>query len=122
MNFIDNAIIVVESGKGGKGHMSFRKEKFVPLGGPDGGNGGKGGDVIFEADRQLTTLLDFRYERSYSAEDGKQGGTSRCTGKSGKDKIIRVPAGTVVRNAETHEILADLTEDKQRVKIGRAHV
>lgn len=119
MNFIDNAIIEVQSGKGGKGHMSFRKEKFVPLGGPDGGNGGKGGDVIFEADRQLTTLLDFRYERSYNAEDGKQGGSSRCTGKSGKDKIIRVPAGTVIRNAETHEILADLTEDNQRVTIAK---
>ena len=119
MNFIDNAVIKVQSGNGGKGHLSFRKEKFVPLGGPDGGNGGRGGDVVFEADRQLTTLLDFRYERSYSAEDGKQGGTSRCTGKSGKDKIIRVPAGTVIRNAETHEILADLTVDKQSVTIAK---
>jgi len=119
MNFIDNAIIEVSSGKGGKGHMSFRKEKFVPLGGPDGGNGGKGGDIVFEADRQLTTLLDFRYERKYQAEDGKQGGTSRCTGKSGKDKIIRVPSGTVIRNVETQEVIADLTEDKQRVTIAK---
>lgn len=119
MNFIDNAIIEVSSGNGGKGHMSFRKEKFVPLGGPDGGNGGNGGDIVFEADRQLTTLLDFRYERKYHAEDGKQGGTSRCTGKSGKDKIIRVPAGTVIRNVETQEVLADLTEDKQRTMIAK---
>ena len=91
MNFIDNAIIVVESGKGGKGHMSFRKEKFVPLGGPDGGNGGKGGDVIFEADRQLTTLLDFRYERSYSAEDGKQVELPAVQAKAVKIKSSEFP-------------------------------
>ena len=88
MNFIDSAVIEVSSGKGGRGHVSFRKEKYVPLGGPDGGNGGKGGDVVIEADRQLTTLLDFRYQRSYDAEDGKAGGSSRSTGKSGKDKIV----------------------------------
>ena len=117
MNFIDSAVIEVSSGKGGRGHVSFRKEKYVPLGGPDGGNGGKGGDVIIEADRQLTTLLDFRYQRSYEAEDGKPGGSSRSTGKSGKDKIVRVPAGTVIINYETGETLVDLTKDKQRYTV-----
>ena len=119
MNFIDSAVIEVSSGKGGRGHVSFRKEKYVPLGGPDGGNGGKGGDVVIEADRQLTTLLDFRYQRRYDAEDGKAGGLSRSTGKSGKDKIVRVPAGTVIINFETGETLVDLTRDKQRYTLVR---
>jgi GTP-binding protein len=114
MNFIDSSIIEIRSGKGGNGHISFRKEKYVPLGGPDGGNGGRGGDIIFEADRQLTTLLDFRYQRVYAAEDGRNGGKSRCTGRSGKNLTIRVPAGTVIINDATDEILADLTVHGQQ--------
>ena len=101
MNFIDTAWIEVKAGDGGAGHISFRREKYVPKGGPDGGNGGNGGSVYVEADQQLGTLLDFRYTRIYKAKAGARGGQSNCTGKSGDDIIIRVPAGTVVRDRET---------------------
>lgn len=119
MNFIDTAVIHVRSGDGGNGHVGFRREKFAPKGGPDGGDGGNGGSVILEADRQLGTLLDFTYKRNYSAGDGEKGGTSRCTGKSGKDIVIRVPTGTVVRNRTTGEQLADLEFDGQQVTVAR---
>lgn len=108
MNFIDTATIHVVAGDGGKGHVSFRREKFVPMGGPDGGNGGHGGDVIITADQQLGTLLDFKYKREYKARSGEPGGRSNCTGRSGDDTVIRVPAGTVVRDRETGEQIADL--------------
>jgi GTP-binding protein len=114
MTFVDTASISVAAGNGGKGHISFRREKFVPKGGPDGGNGGNGGNVVLLADRQLGTLLDFTYKRSYKAPDGAEGGTSRCTGKSGADVIIKVPCGTVVRNRETGEQVVDMATDGQR--------
>jgi GTP-binding protein len=106
--FIDTATVTVRSGDGGKGAVSFRREKFIPKGGPDGGDGGRGGSIVFLADRHLTTLLDFRYKRAYAAANGKPGAGARCTGHSGADVEIRVPAGTVIRDANTSEILADL--------------
>jgi GTP-binding protein len=106
--FIDTATVTVRSGNGGKGAVSFRREKFIPKGGPDGGNGGRGGSVVFVADRHLTTLLDFRYRHSYEAANGQPGAGSRCSGHSGADVEIRVPAGTVIRDANTSEVLADL--------------
>lgn len=111
MKFIDIATIDVKSGKGGKGHVSFRREKYVPLGGPDGGNGGKGGDVIFMGDVHINTLLDFRFQRIFNAEDGQSGDKSRCTGRDGKDMIIKVPMGTEIRDAETNELIADITPE-----------
>ncbi|HRK59400.1 MAG TPA: GTPase ObgE [Candidatus Kapabacteria bacterium] len=119
MKFIDVATISVQSGKGGKGHVSFRREKYVPLGGPDGGNGGKGGDVIFRGDIHINTLLDFRFQRNFTAEDGRPGDKSRCTGRDGKDMIIRVPMGTEIHNAETHELIADITPENPEYCIAR---
>jgi GTP-binding protein len=110
MNFIDYAKIYIKSGDGGNGHISFRKEKFVPKGGPDGGNGGKGGDVIFYVDPHMNTLLDFKFKRHFKAENGVHGGKKRCTGAHGKDIKIKVPMGTLIKNVETDEIIADLTE------------
>jgi len=117
MNFIDTAWINVIAGDGGGGHISFRREKYVPKGGPDGGNGGNGGSVIIEADRQLGTLLDFTYRRHYKAKDGARGGQSNCTGKSGDNVIIRVPAGTIVRNKETKDQIADLAKHGEQVVV-----
>lgn len=108
--FIDTATITVASGRGGNGVVSFRREKFVPKGGPDGGDGGRGGDVVFRADRHLTTLLDFRYKRTYHAGNGDPGAGARKTGKNGADIEIRVPPGTVLRNAGTGKTIADLRE------------
>jgi GTPase len=113
MNFIDYTKIYIKSGDGGNGHVSFRKEKFVPKGGPDGGNGGKGGNVIFYVDPHMNTLLDFRYKKQFKAEDGVHGGKKRCTGAHGKDKKIKVPLGTLIKNAETEEVLVDLAEVNQ---------
>ncbi len=113
MKFIDIAIITVKSGKGGDGHISFRREKGIPKGGPDGGTGGKGGDVYIIADKNLNTLLDFKYQPYYKAENGQPGGKSNKTGRDGKDIIIRVPCGTIIRNYENNEIIADLIEDGQ---------
>lgn len=110
MSFIDYAKISIESGKGGPGHVSFRREKFVPKGGPDGGNGGKGGDVIFVVNTHLNTLIDFRYQKKYQAEDGKRGGKSNKTGKNGKNLYIKVPPGTLVKDQHTGEIICDVTE------------
>jgi GTP-binding protein len=110
--FIDYARIAITSGSGGKGCVSFRREKFVPKGGPDGGDGGKGGDVILRADRNLHTLIDYRYRKHYSAENGRNGKGNQMTGRSGKNLIIRVPCGTLVRDNESGEVLADLIEDK----------
>ena len=111
--FLDEKTIDVRSGKGGNGLSSFRREKFVPLGGPDGGDGGKGGSVILRANEQYTTLLDMGNSRIYKADNGEDGGASRCTGKSAKDLLIDVPCGTIVKDSTGH-ILADLTEPGQR--------
>lgn len=110
MKFIDIAKITIKSGNGGKGHVSFRTEKFVPKGGPDGGNGGKGGSVIFKVDSHLNTLLDFKFNRIYAAGNGKPGGKARKTGKDGETLYIRIPQGTVIKRVDTDEIIADLSE------------
>lgn len=110
---IDEMRIKIRSGKGGDGSISFRKEKFVPFGGPDGGNGGKGGSVFLEVNENYNTLLDLGEDRTFRAEDGKDGGKSRSAGRSGKDQIIFVPKGTIVRDANG-EILADLTTHGQK--------
>jgi GTP-binding protein len=117
--FIDTASVTVRSGKGGNGAVSFRREKFIPKGGPDGGDGGGGGDVVFIADRHLTTLLDFRYKHSYAAGDGHQGAGANKTGKSGDDVEIRVPAGTVIRDAAGSKVVADLKAPGDRYTAAR---
>lgn len=109
--FVDRAKIFIKSGKGGNGCVSFRREPFVPEGGPDGGDGGKGGDVIFQADRNLRTLMDFRYKRKYEAENGQDGMKKKKFGKNGQDLIIRVPMGTVVIDEESGRIMKDLVDD-----------
>lgn len=111
--FVDRAKIHIKSGKGGNGCVSFRREPFVPEGGPDGGDGGKGGDVIFQADRNLRTLMDFRYKRKYEAENGQDGMKKKKFGKNGKDLVIKVPMGTVVIDEESGLVMKDLTEDGQ---------
>lgn len=117
--FIDTAKILVISGDGGNGSVSFRREKYVPLGGPDGGDGGKGGDVILAADANMTTLLDFTYKRKYVAECGGNGSGSRCFGKDGENLIIKVPMGTIVRDIESNKIMADLSHNDDRVVIAK---
>ena len=113
--FADRARIFVKSGKGGDGHVSFRREKYVPNGGPDGGDGGHGGDVIFEVDEGLNTLIDFRHIRKYKAEDGAEGGKKNCRGKDGSDIVIKVPAGTVIKEAESGKVITDMSGDNKRV-------
>ena len=115
--FIDKAKIVVCSGKGGDGHVSFRREKYVPAGGPDGGDGGDGGSVIFEVDEGLNTLVDFRHNRKYQAEHGEDGKKRRCTGRTGRDLIIKVPEGTIIREAASGKIIADMSGDRRRYLI-----
>ena len=110
-NFIDRVKIYVKSGHGGKGCVSFRREAYVPKGGPNGGNGGKGGDVIIRADKQLGTLIDLKYQQNYWAENGEQGRGKEQTGADGKDIIIRVPVGTLVCDAETKDPIVDLDTD-----------
>ncbi|ERI90269.1 Obg family GTPase CgtA [Clostridiales bacterium oral taxon 876 str. F0540] len=107
--FIDRAKIYVKSGDGGDGAISFRREKYVPLGGPDGGDGGKGGDVVLVSDANMTTLLDFTYKKKYSAERGTNGSGSNCYGKNGESLYIKVPMGTIIRDIETNKIMADLS-------------
>ncbi|MCI8788206.1 MAG: GTPase ObgE [Lachnospiraceae bacterium] len=111
--FADRAKIYVKSGKGGDGHVSFRREKYVPAGGPDGGDGGKGGDVIFTVDEGLNTLIDFRNVRKYKAEDGEPGGKKNCRGKDGKDIVLKVPPGTVIKEAETGQVIVDMSGDNR---------
>lgn len=113
--FADRAKIYVRSGKGGDGHVSFRREKYVPNGGPDGGDGGDGGSVIFEIDEGLNTLTDFRHIRKYKAEDGEVGGKKNCHGKNGKDIVIRVPAGTVIKEAESGKVITDMSGENKRL-------
>ena len=115
MKFVDEARIYVKAGDGGNGCVSFRRERFIPRGGPNGGDGGKGGDVILQAESQLSTLLDFTYPRPFRAHRGTHGKGKDQTGRSGEDLIIRVPAGTLVRDDETGEILEDLLSDGQRL-------
>ncbi|UCB52031.1 MAG: GTPase ObgE [Candidatus Zixiibacteriota bacterium] len=115
MLFIDYAEIWVKGGDGGRGCVSFRREKYVPKGGPDGGNGGDGGNVIIRVDPHMTTLLDYRYRKHYKAENGKPGEGTLKQGKQGKDITVRVPPGTVVKELETGKVLADLTKKNQKV-------
>ena len=115
--FADRARIFVRSGKGGDGHVSFRREKYVPAGGPDGGDGGRGGDVIFEVDEGLNTLIDFRNVRKYKAQDGEPGGKKNCRGKDGQDIIIKVPQGTVIKEAESGQVIVDMSGDNRRVTL-----
>lgn len=112
--FADRARIFIKSGKGGDGHVSFRREKYVPNGGPDGGDGGKGGDLIFVVDEGLNTLTDFRHKRKYAAENGEEGKKKNCFGRNGADLIVKVPAGTVVKEAETGKVIADMSGDNKR--------
>ena len=112
--FADRATIIIKSGKGGNGHVSFRREKYVPNGGPDGGDGGRGGDVIFVVDEGLNTLTDFRHRRKFAAENGEEGGKKKCHGKDGADLILKVPAGTVIKDAESDKVIADMSGDNKR--------
>ena len=112
--FADSAKIYIRSGKGGDGHVSFRRELFVAAGGPDGGDGGRGGDVIFEVDDGLNTLTDFRHVRKYVAGDGEQGGKRRCHGADGEDLIVKVPEGTVIKDFESGKVVADMSGENRR--------
>ena len=112
--FADSAKIYIRSGKGGDGHVSFRRELFVAAGGPDGGDGGRGGDVIFEVDDGLNTLTDFRHVRKYVAGDGEQGGKRRCHGADGEDLIVKVPEGTVIKDFESGKVIADMSGENRR--------
>lgn len=113
--FADSAKIFIKSGKGGDGHVSFRREMYVPNGGPDGGDGGKGGDIIFEIDKGLNTLYEFRHKRIYKAQPGEEGGKRNKTGKNGEDLVIKVPEGTVIREVETHKVIADMSGNNTRM-------
>ena len=122
MKFVDYTTVHVKAGDGGKGSVSFRREKYVPRGGPDGGDGGRGGHIIFRATKELNTLLDFRYKRDYLAERGKNGQKKKMHGRDGKDLIIRVPVGTIIKDGVAGEIVADLDSDGKEaiaVKGGR---
>lgn len=119
MKFIDQVIIEVVAGNGGHGCMSFRREKFVPFGGPDGGDGGDGASIFFEASDSLNTLIDLRYQRLYRAKNGESGMGALRTGRSGKDMIIAVPVGTIVYDADTLELIGDLTKPDQRLCIAK---
>ncbi len=112
--FADSAKIIIKSGDGGDGHVSFRREKYVANGGPDGGDGGKGGDLIFQVDEGLNTLVDFRHRRKYAAENGSPGSKRNCHGKSGQDLVVKVPAGTILRDAQTMKVIADMSGDNKR--------
>ncbi|OOM11866.1 GTPase ObgE [Clostridium saccharobutylicum] len=117
--FIDKTAVFVKSGNGGNGAISFRREKYVPLGGPDGGDGGKGGSIIFQVDTGITTLLDFKYKKKFIAEDGGNGGGSKCYGKDGESLYVKVPMGTIIREAESNKIIADLSHKGQELVLLR---
>ena len=112
--FADTARIFIRSGKGGNGHVSFRRELYVPNGGPDGGDGGDGGDLIFQVDKGMNTLADFHHKRKYAAGDGEEGGKKNCHGKNGADLVVKVPYGTIVREAKTGEVITDMSGDNLR--------
>ncbi|MBR7039612.1 MAG: 50S ribosome-binding GTPase, partial [Oscillospiraceae bacterium] len=109
--FVDKATIRIKAGNGGDGAVSFHREKYVAAGGPDGGDGGKGGDVVFVVDDGMSSLIDFRYQRKFAAENGENGRGSRCSGKSAPDLVIKVPRGTLIRETETGRIMADMSDD-----------
>ena len=111
--FVDYTKIIIKSGDGGNGAISFRREKYIASGGPDGGDGGKGGDIYFAVDPDANTLIDFRYNKKFKAENGENGSGSHCTGKSGNDLYIKVPIGTIIKDAETGKVIADLSEKGQ---------
>ena len=115
--FADSAKIFIKSGKGGDGHVSFRRELYVAAGGPDGGDGGRGGDIIFQVDTGLNTLTDFRHVRKYIAKDGEEGGKRRCHGADGEDLVIRVPEGTVIKDFESGKVIADMSGGNKRETI-----
>ena len=117
--FADRAKIIIKSGKGGDGHVSFRREKYVPNGGPDGGDGGKGGDVIFLVDKGINTLTDYRHRRKFAAEPGQEGGKKNCHGKNGEDLILKVPEGTLIKDAASGKVIADMSGDNTRQVILR---
>ena len=117
--FADRAKIIIRSGKGGDGHVSFRRELYVPNGGPDGGDGGKGGDVIFQVDEGLNTLTDYRHRRKFSAENGEDGKKRRCHGKNGADLVLKVPEGTVIMDAQSRKVIADMSGENRRQVILR---
>ncbi|WP_411282531.1 GTPase ObgE [Gemmatimonas sp.] len=117
--FVDRVLVKVEAGTGGSGQTSFRREKFAPMGGPDGGDGGRGGDVIVRGDRNLTTLLDYTYRDAWKAERGQHGEGSNRTGRSGEDIVLPVPPGTVVRDAETQEFLGEVMEDGHTILVSK---
>jgi GTP-binding protein len=119
MKFVDEATIKVFAGKGGNGCLSFRREKYVAKGGPDGGDGGDGGSVFLEADDNLNTMVDYRYQRTYRAENGQQGMGRNCTGKSGEDLVLKVPVGTTVIDEDLGEILGDLSVSGERLKVAQ---
>lgn len=119
MKFFDEALISVAAGNGGNGAVSFRREKYVPRGGPDGGDGGRGGNIVMVADRNLNTLIDYRYTRNYRAEHGENGRGADCFGKGGEDMVLRVPVGTVVTDSGTEEQLADLADDGASVVVAK---
>lgn len=117
MRFVDEAVITVEAGDGGNGVASFRREKFVPFGGPDGGDGGRGGSIYIQADDDTSTLVDYRYTRRFRAERGKNGSGANCSGRGGEDIILKVPVGTTIVDTESGDIIGDLVADGQRVKV-----
>ena len=119
MKFVDEASIKVHAGKGGNGCLSFRREKYIPRGGPDGGDGGDGGSVILVGTEGLNTLIDFRYTRNFKAENGQQGSSAECTGRGGEDLVLQVPVGTTVIDEETGDVLGDITELDQRLKVAQ---
>ena len=119
MKFVDEASIKVHAGKGGDGCLSFRREKYIPRGGPDGGDGGDGGSVILVGTEGLNTLIDFRYTRNFKAENGQQGSSAECTGRGGEDLVLQVPVGTTVIDEETGDVLGDITELDQRLKVAQ---
>lgn len=119
MKFVDEAIIKVQAGNGGNGCLSFRREKFIPRGGPDGGDGGDGGSVFLEADSNLNTLIDFRFQRNYKAQNGQSGMGSNCAGKRGEDLIIPVPVGTMVFDADSEELLGDINQPGERLLVAQ---
>jgi len=119
MKFVDEATIKVQAGHGGNGCLSFRREKFIPRGGPDGGDGGDGGCIYLVADSSINTMIDFRFQRNYQAENGQSGAGKNCTGKRGDDLVLKVPVGTTVIDEDTDEVLGDLTENQQRMLVAQ---
>ena len=120
--FADRAKIIIRSGKGGDGHVSFRRELYVPNGGPDGGDGGRGGDVIFEVDEGQNTLGEYRHKHKFKAQDGQEGGKKRCHGADGDDIILKVPEGTVIMEAQSCKVIADMSGENRRQIVLKADV